>query len=97
MAAALGLARPSPPTTIVMDIVTAVPEMSCTDVTVAKAFSAFCLSRYTNIAASVRKRQHSSTMAWSSKKRRLVNATATATATAEVKREKVLKVMEAAE
>lgn len=90
MATALGITRPSPPVTIVIDVESEVPEMSNAGVMVVKALPASSHALYKAISVLVRKRRHPLTIARLSRKPRLT--TATATVTAVLKKEKALDV-----
>lgn len=66
----LGVTRPLLPAIFVKDFKSVVLNMQNIDLTVAKALVASTDSSYITIALLVRKREHSSTIAMSSKKRR---------------------------
>lgn len=80
VAATFAVTRPSAPATVFIDVESAGPEISNTDIMVAETLSTSNQSLYMTTAVPVRKDGHLSTIATSRKKRRLKAATATATA-----------------
>lgn len=95
MVAALGVTRPSPPVTIVINVGSVGPEMFNTDFVIADALLASSHSPLITFAAPVRKRGHSSTISRSRIKLCLDGATDPSTAVA--KEEDVLEAIKAAE
>lgn len=91
----LGVVRPPHPATIVIDVDSVVPEMSNAAVMVAEPLSTSSYLPYMTFSVPICKRGHSSTIAQSSKKRRLTSATATATEV--LKEEGFLNITNAAE
>lgn len=63
----LGVAHPSPPVIVAVDVENVAPEMSSTDVIVAEELPVYSHEPYMTIAIFVRKRENSCTIARSSK------------------------------